>query len=96
MLLLLILFYRDGDGGLSVLTTVHIKTTHVQNTLQLFEIKQTYTSALQEVTVSIFCFTVQQFGISTTERIFNFSSVLKPSCNFYRMVVTPKTEPTVF
>jgi hypothetical protein len=73
-----------------------MKTTLVQNAPQPFEIKQTYTFALQEVTVSIICFTVQQFGISTTERIFKFSSVLKPSCNFYRMVATPKTEPNVF
>ena len=59
-----------------------LKQHSSENTLQPFEIKPTYTSALQEVPVSIFCFTVQQFGISTTERIFKFSSVLKSSCNF--------------
>jgi len=32
--------------------------------------KQTYTFALQEVTVSIICFTVQQFGISTNRENF--------------------------
>lgn len=78
------------------MTTVHINTTLVQNALHPFEIKQTYTFALKEVTVSIICFTVQQFGISTIERIFKFSSVPKPSCSFYRMVATSKTEPTVF